>query len=81
MNVAEPDKPVPDTARVKLLETCVAVVAVVALVAVVADVALPLKVAVIVPALKLPEASRATTLEAVLAEVASTAAVTADPPL
>ena len=46
--------------------------------AVVADVAveaLPDNVAVIVPALKLPEASRATTLEAVLAEVASTAIV------
>ena len=58
--------------------------AVVALVAEVADVAveaLPFNVAVIVPALKLPEASRATTLEAVLADVASTAAVTAPDPL
>lgn len=45
------------------------------LVAVVALVALPLNVAVIVPALKLPDASRATTLLAVLAEVASTAMV------
>jgi len=36
------------------------------LVAVVAEVALPLNAAVIVPALKLPEASRATTVEAVL---------------
>ena len=46
--------------------------------AVVADVAveaLPDNVAVIVPALKLPEASRATTLDAVFAEVASTAIV------
>ena len=48
----------PDVARVKLLETCVAVVAVVALVALVAVVALPDKAAVIVPALKFPEASR-----------------------
>ena len=51
------------------------------LVAVVALVAAPLSVAVIVPAEKLPEASRATTLEAVLAEVASTVAVTAAEPL
>ena len=51
------------------------------LVAVVALVAAPLKVAVIVPAEKLPEASRATTLEAVFVEVASTAAVTAVEPL
>ena len=51
------------------------------LVAVVALVAAPLKVAVIVPAEKLPEASLATTLEAVLAEVASTVAVTAAEPL
>jgi len=48
---------------------------------VVAVVALPLNAAVIVPALKLPLASRATTLLAVFAEVASTAAVTADEPL
>jgi len=39
---------------------------------VVAVEALPVRAAVIVPAEKLPEASRATTLEAVLAEVAST---------
>jgi hypothetical protein len=39
-------------------------------VAVVADVALPLSEAVIVPALKLPEASRATMVDAVLADVA-----------
>ena len=45
-------------------DTLVAVVAVVALVA---EVALPLNAAVIVPALKLPEASRATTVDAVLA--------------
>jgi hypothetical protein len=44
-------------------------------------VALPLRLAVIVPALKLPEASRATTLEAVLADVASTDHVCADEPL
>lgn len=52
-----------------------------AVVAVVAVVALPLNVAVIVPAAKLPEASRATTLEAVFVVVASTAAVTAAEPL
>jgi hypothetical protein len=51
------------------------------LVAVVAVVALPESAAVIVPALKLPEASRATTLEAVLASVASTAKVRAAEPL
>lgn len=55
--------------------TLVAFVAVVADVAEVAVDALPDKLAVIVPALKLPEASRATTLEAVFAEVASTANV------
>jgi hypothetical protein len=62
----------------------VAVVAVVAEPAVVADVAveaLPFRVAVIVPALKLPEASRATTLDTVFAEVASTAKVLAVEPL
>jgi hypothetical protein len=42
---------------------------------VVAVVALPAKAAVTVPALKLPLASRATTLDAVLALVASTAHV------
>ena len=51
------------------------------LVAVVAVEALPVKAAVIVPAEKFPEPSRATTLEAVLAEVASTVAVTAAEPL
>ena len=51
------------------------------LVAVVAVVALPVKAAVIVVAAKLPEESRATTLEAVFAEVASTVAVTAAEPL
>jgi hypothetical protein len=50
-------------------------------VAVVAVVALPDKAAVIVPAAKLPDESRATTLDAVLAEVASTVAVTAAEPL
>ncbi len=49
--------------------------------AVVAVLALPLKLAVIVPAEKLPEASRATTLEAVFADVASTAHVCAAEPL
>ena len=50
VNVCEPDKPVPDTFIVKVpLFTFAAVVAVVAL---------PLKAAVIVPALKLPDASR-----------------------
>ena len=50
-------------------------------VAVVAVVALPVNAAVIVPAEKLPEASRATTLEAVFASVASTAKVRAAAPL
>ena len=50
------------------------------LVAVVALVAAPLSVAVIVPAEKLPELSRATTLLTVLAEVASTANVRAAEP-
>ena len=50
------------------------------LVAVPALVAEPDSVAVIVPALKLPEASRATTLEAVLADVASTVNVRATEP-
>lgn len=44
-------------------------------------VAFPLKLAVIVLALKLPEASRATTLEAVFASVASTVQVCAAEPL
>jgi hypothetical protein len=59
----------------------VAFVAFVALVALVAVDAFPLNVAVIVPALKLPEASRATTLLAVLVVVASTANVRAVEPL
>ena len=50
-------------------------------VAAVAVEAFPDRAAVIVPAEKLPEASRATTLEAVFAEVASTVAVTALEPL
>jgi hypothetical protein len=41
----------------------------------------PVSAAVIVPAEKLPEASRATTLEAVFASVASTAKVLAVEPL
>jgi hypothetical protein len=48
---------------------------------VVAVVALPLKAAVIVPAEKFPLASLATTFEAVLALVASTAQVVAAEPL
>ena len=51
------------------------------MVAVVAVVAFPLKVAVIVPAEKLPEPSRATTLDAVFADVASTVQVCAAEPL
>ncbi len=47
----------------------------------VAVVALPDNAAVIVPAEKFPEASRATTLEAVLASVASTANVLAVAPV
>lgn len=67
VNVADPDKPVPDTAMdsVPLLT----------LAAVVAVVALPLSAAVIVPAAKLPDASRATMAEAVLTEVAVVAAL------
>jgi hypothetical protein len=49
---------------------CEAVVTVPAVVAVPAEVAEPLKVAVIVPAAKLPEASRATMVEAPLADAA-----------
>ena len=44
-------------------------------------VTLPVRAAVIVPAEKLPEASRATTLEAVFADVASTVHVCAPEPL
>ena len=62
-------------------EAKVALVADEAKVALVAEEAAPLKVAVIVPALKLPEASRATTLLAVLVVVASTANVRAVDPL
>lgn len=51
------------------------------LVAVVAVAALPDRVAVMTPAEKSPEASRATTLEAVLVDVASTAKVRATEPL
>jgi hypothetical protein len=50
------------------------------LVDVVAVVALPDRAAVIVPAAKSPEASRATTLEAVFVETASTAKVRAAEP-
>ena len=60
---------------------CAAVVTVPAVVAVPALVAEPLNVAVIILALKLPFASLATTLFAVLVVVASTVAVTAVPPL
>ena len=62
MNEAEPDRPVPDTPidKVPLLT----------LAAVVAVEALPFKLAVMVPALKLPDASRATMADAVFALVA-----------
>jgi hypothetical protein len=74
--------PVAVTSPVKAIVLPVAnVVAVVALVALVAVDALPFNVAVIVPALKLPDPSRATTLLAVFAEVASTAHVVAALPL
>lgn len=67
VNVAEPDRPVPETAIVNVpLLTFAAVVAVVAL---------PLSAAVMVPAEKLPEASRATMAEAVFALVAVVAAL------
>jgi hypothetical protein len=59
--------PVPPLVVAKVADNPAAVVAVVALVAVEA---FPLKAAVIVPALKLPEASRATIVDAVLALVA-----------
>ena len=67
VKVAEPDRPVPETAidSVPLL-TFAAVVAVLAL---------PFKLAVMVPAEKLPDASRATIAEAVLASVAVVAAL------
>ena len=58
----------------------VAVVAVVADVALVAVDAFPLNVAVIVPALKFPEASRATIVEAVLALVAFEVTVKVEEP-
>ena len=62
VKVAEPDRPVPETARVNVpLLTFAAVVAVVAL---------PFNAAVMVPAEKLPEASRATIAFAVFALVA-----------
>ena len=71
---------VADEAKVALVAD-EAKVAFVAKPALVAEEAAPLKVAVIVPALKLPEASRATTLLAVLVVVASTANVRAVDPL
>jgi hypothetical protein len=52
-----------------------------AVVAEVAVVAFPLNAAVIVPAVKLPEASRDTRVEAVFAFVAFVASVTAPEPL
>ena len=73
VKVCDPDRPVPDTFMVS--------VPLLTLAAVVAVLALPFRLAVMVPALKLPDASRATTLLAVLAEVASTANVTAPEPL
>jgi hypothetical protein len=67
VKVCDPDKPVPDTAIVN--------VPLLTLAAVVAVVAFPLNAAVIVPAVKLPEASRATMAEAVFALVAVVAAL------
>jgi hypothetical protein len=64
---AEPDRPVPETAIVN--------VPLLTLAAVVAVVAFPLNAAVIVPAVKFPEASRATMAEAVFALVAVVAAL------
>ena len=73
VKVCEPDRPVPDTFIVRVpLFTFDAVVAVEAL---------PFKAAVIVPAVKLPEASRATIVEAVFKFVALVASVTAVEPL
>ena len=71
MNVCEPDKPVPDTFIVN--------VPLLTLAAVVAVLALPFKAAVIVPALKLPDASRRTMVEAVLAVAAVMVALLACP--
>ena len=62
VNVCDPDNPVPATAIVS--------VPLLTLAAVVAVVALPDNEAVIVPAEKFPDASRATMVEAVLADVA-----------
>ena len=71
VKVCEPDKPVPDTFIVNVpLFTLAAVVAVLAL---------PFKAAVIVPALKLPDASRRTMVEAVLAVAAVIVALLACP--
>jgi hypothetical protein len=67
-------------ALVKYVPAVSAAAVALAVVAVVAVVALPDKEAVIVPAEKLPEPSRATTLETVLVEVASTAKVLAVEP-
>jgi hypothetical protein len=67
VKVAEPDRPVPETARVSVpLLTFAAVVAVLAL---------PFNAAVMVPAEKLPEASRATIAFAVFKLVAVVAAL------
>jgi hypothetical protein len=71
VNVCEPDKPVPDTFIVN--------VPLLTLAAVVAVLALPFKAAVIVPALKLPDASRRTMVEAVLAVAAVMVALLACP--
>ena len=57
-----------------------ATVTLVAVVAVVADVALPLNAAVIIPALKLPDASLATIVDAVFADVALLVTVNVDIP-
>jgi hypothetical protein len=63
--------PVPPFATATVPVTFVALVALVAVVAVVADVAFPERLAVIVPAEKLPDASRFTIVEPVFALVAA----------
>ena len=72
VNVCEPDKPVPDTFIVS--------VPLLTLDAVVAVEALPFNAAVIVPAVKLPEASRATIVLAVFALVAFDVTVKVEAP-
>ena len=89
MRAAEPLYVVPDASPAPPLlnvtelvtePAVVALVAVVAVVAVVADVALPDRLAVMVPALKLPDASRATMVDAVFKLVALEVTVNVDEP-